>query len=183
VAELQIDGVTGGSNNSGSKSKNIVIRLVKLIADKVIQKATNAIGVQSKVRKVDQKIDSSTSDDRNAIQRVVSKFWFGQEDPKESKMVTDITENAASNLLIVGVSDYKRSSVIEIYDLNQGGFKLLNRIPLSEISNTIKDRINQELPSNSEILKFHLANNNELAIFLEKGPMITLQITLTEVKP
>lgn len=98
-------------------------------------------------------------------------------------MVTEITESIASNLLIVGVSDSIRSSHVEIYDIEKGGFKLLIRIALSEISKTIKDRINQELPQNSEISKLHFNNNNELTIFLEKGHMITIKIDLTEVKP
>ena len=152
------------------------------LADKVIKKATNAIGMQSKMRKVDQRLEEDT-DEKSLMQKVVSKFWFGQENPRDFKMVTDMTESSTYNVLFVAVSDSKRSSEVEIYDIDKGGFKFLRRIQLSEISKTIKDRINQELPSNSEISKLHFTPNNELSIFLEKGPIITLLITLTEIKP
>ncbi len=106
VSELIIEGVNTGS--SASKSK--VALIARYIKGKVI-------GQGAKMRKVDK---VRSSQEQSMINKIIGAFF--ELDKKVTRVVTDINEDVEGKSLVVAVSDTKKSSDIEFYDLTSDNF-------------------------------------------------------------
>jgi hypothetical protein len=121
------------------------------------------------MKKIDRTVDSSV------IEKLVSGFFKGS---KATRYVADMVDNGKT--LYVAVNQERKTSEIEVYDIDQGEFKVLKRIALSEILDEVKKRVgNHNISPNIEISKLHY-RDQELEIHLTIGTIITLHVVITK---
>ncbi len=75
---------------------------------------------------------------------MIAKFFgglFSRKGEGEERIVTEIIEEASSNLLFAGITNSKNASDIEIYDLSKNGFSLIKRITFEDINTLTIQRV------------------------------------------
>jgi hypothetical protein len=102
--------------------------VAKYIKEKVV-------GSGSKVKKVDKAMSANKE---SMITKIIANFF--ESETKVTRMVTDMAEDEEKKVLYVAVTDNKKSSDVEVYDISEVDFKLLRRIQLSDIFECLKKR-------------------------------------------